>query len=86
MVITSPTLFMLLPTDTVNFFEIPTRDLDDDIVQAGFKESEQALATFMTEFSISLRGIPRPSLAAIKASRYPVALEARADKRDINVR
>ena len=25
------------PTDTVEFFEIPTRDLDDDIVQAGFE-------------------------------------------------
>ena len=24
-------------TDTVEFFEIPTRDLDDDIVQAGFE-------------------------------------------------
>jgi hypothetical protein len=38
--------------------------------------------TFVTEFLISLRGIPRPSLAAIKASGYPVALEARADDRD----
>ena len=38
--------------------------------------------TFVTEFLISLRGIPRPSLAAIKASGYPVALEARADERD----
>ena len=26
--------------------------------------------------------MPRPSLAAIKASGYPVALEARADERD----
>ena len=38
--------------------------------------------TLVTEFLISLRGIPRPSLAAIKASGYPVALEARADERD----
>ena len=38
--------------------------------------------TFVTEFFISLRGIPRPSLAAIKASGYPVALEARAEERD----
>jgi hypothetical protein len=38
--------------------------------------------TFVTEFLISLRGIPRPSLAAINASGYPVALEARADERD----
>lgn len=38
--------------------------------------------TFVTEFLISLRGIPRPNLAAIKASGYPVALEARADERD----
>ena len=38
--------------------------------------------TFVTEFLISFRGIPRPSFAAIKASGYPVALEARADERD----
>ena len=38
--------------------------------------------TFVTEFLISLRGIPRPNLAAIKASGYPVALEASADERD----
>lgn len=38
--------------------------------------------TFVTEFLISLRGIPRPNFAAIKASGYPVALEARADERD----
>lgn len=38
--------------------------------------------TFVTEFLISLRGIPRPSLAAMKARGYPVALEARADERD----
>lgn len=38
--------------------------------------------TFVTEFLISLRGIPRPSFAAIKASGYPVALEAKADERD----
>ena len=38
--------------------------------------------TFVTEFLISLRGIPRPSLAAINARGYPVALEARADERD----
>ena len=38
--------------------------------------------TFVTEFLISLRGIPRPSLAAIKANGYPVALEASADERD----
>ena len=25
------------PTDTVEFFEIPTRDLDNDIIQAGFE-------------------------------------------------
>lgn len=38
--------------------------------------------TLVTEFLISLSGIPRPSLAAMNASGYPVALEARAEERD----
>lgn len=38
--------------------------------------------TLVTELRISLSGMPRPSLAAMKASGYPVALEASADERE----
>ena len=38
--------------------------------------------TLVTEFLISCRGMLRPSLAAINASGYPVALEARAEDLD----
>jgi len=38
--------------------------------------------TLVTEFLISCRGMLRPSLAAMNASGYPVALEARAEDLD----
>lgn len=36
----------------------------------------------MTVFLISFSGIPSPSFAAMNASGYPVAFEARAEERE----